>query len=132
MLDKTTKSPEKQRKPGFFESVSPATMDDDSPILPPAASKMKIDVAVNKDSRVWVIHDKPFPAYLEWVEFDVETGTMTFVTKGGRLQELGLKIHHPMDDYVAQANQVCVVWLEEGQIRDIGLVPMTVRDWTKH
>lgn len=99
----------------------------DSPLWPAAAGRMKIDVAVGEDCKVWVVHDKPFPEYLEWIEFDVPSGRMTFITKGGKLQDLGLTIHPPMDSYVAQARDVRTVWVDEKGIRDMGLLTLLVR-----
>jgi len=100
----------------------------DFPVLPAAAPQMKIDVVVNADLKVWVIHDQPFPDVLEWVEFDVETGMMTFVTIAGKLQDLGMVIHPPMDQYVAQAKEVCLMMIRNKEIRDMGLVPLTVQN----
>lgn len=108
----------------FDEGTVPAA---DLPVHPPAASKMNIDVTVNDKSEVWVIHDQAFPDYLEWVEFDVESGVMTFVTPGGKIQDLGLTIHPPMSNYVARAKDVCAIWVQDKEICDINLVPLTVR-----
>jgi hypothetical protein len=97
------------------------------PVWPEAATTMNIDVAVNSDSSVWVIHDKHFPDYIEWVEFDMESRVMTFVTAGGKIQNLGLTIHPPMDGYVARAKQVALVLFKDKEIRDFGIVPIAVR-----
>lgn len=102
---------------------------DSLPLWPAATLGMKIDVAVNEDSKIWVIHDKPFPDYLEWVEFDKEAGVLTFVTATGKIQDLGMQIHAPMDDFLAQAGEVCVLMVRDGQVRDMGRVPLTVQDY---
>ena len=99
----------------------------DSPLWPKAADRMKIDVTVNADAQVWVLHDQPFPDYLEWIEFDVPTGTMTFITAGGKLQDLGLTIYSPMKELVARANDICTIYLRDGQIRDMGMVRLVIR-----
>lgn len=108
---------------------------DDGPVIPDhiplwpetAADKMKIDVTVSKDSQVWVLHNQPFPNYLEWIEFDAETGLMSFVTAQGKIQELGMTIHSPMSEYVALAKDVRTILVQDKEIKDMGIVPLTVR-----
>lgn len=100
---------------------------DDIPLWPgSAAAKMKIDVVVNPEGKVLVLHEKPFPDYLDWIEFDLGTGEMTFITPGGKLHELGMIIHPPMDKYVALAKDVCTICVRENEIRDMGLVPLVI------
>ena len=124
---------EKTKDPGLQNVRFPGTelvLPEHIPLWPaPASDKMKIDVTVNEEGRVWVIHDKPFPSFLEWIEFDRETGEIAFVTAGGKLQGLGIKIHPPMDEYVAKADQACVMMIRDEKIRDIGLVPVTVQGY---
>lgn len=93
-----------------------------------AASKMKIDVAVNGEGKVVILHEQAFPAYLEWVEFDAATGEMTFVTAGGKVQDLGMIIHAPMNKHVARALEVCTVCVRNDEIRDMGMLPLIVRN----
>lgn len=101
-----------------------------SPIWPgTSANQMKIEVAVNAEGKVLVLHEKPFPDYLEWIEFDAKTGLMTFITAGGKLQELGLAIYEPMTKYVLKAKDVCVICVRSGEIRDMGLVPLTIHNY---
>lgn len=98
----------------------------DLPLWPDAATAVKFDVAVNDDGQIWVIHDQPFPDLIEWIEFDAEKGVMTFITPGGKLQNLGVTIHPPMTHAVAAARQVCLIMMMNGEIRDMGLVPLNV------
>lgn len=93
-----------------------------------AASKMKIDVAVNAEGKVIVLHDQHFPDYLEWVEFDAATGQMDFITAGGKIQDLGMIIHAPMNKHVAKAQEVCTMCLRGEEVRDMGLLPLIVRN----
>lgn len=115
----------------FLDDVQIATLPDGShsPVWPgSAASKMKIDVTVNAEGHVMVLHEKPFPDYLEWVEFDALTGEMTFITAEGKLQELGLVIHAPMSKFVARAHEVSTICIRDNEIRDMGVLPLTVRN----
>lgn len=99
------------------------------PLWHDAAATMNIDVAVNDDGQVWVIHDKPFPSYLEWIEFDTDTRMMSFVTAQGKIQDLGMEIHAPMDEYLCEAKKVCVVMVRNNAVRDMGFVPLTVQGY---
>ena len=122
----TGKNTNQPGKKGFFEKPPEAT--DAYPVWPAATTKMQIDVTVNEESQVWILHDQPFPDLLEWVEFEVKTGIMTFVTKEGKLQDLGLTIHAPMKEYVAHARQAFLVMMRHNEVRDMGLVPLIVRN----
>lgn len=97
------------------------------PVWVDAASTMKIDVAINKDDMVWVLHNRPFPDYLEWIEFDRDSKIMTFITAGGKLQDLGVPIHPPMDEKLARADSVFVMLVQEGEVRDMGKLPLIVQ-----
>lgn len=116
----------------FAEELLPKAAESaDIPVWPGSvAARMKVDVAVSPDGKVLVLHDQPFPSYLEWVEFDAETGEMTFVTSEGKIQGLGLTIFAPMNKHVAKAHDVCTICVRNNEIRDMGLVPMTVRNKT--
>ncbi|GEM_PF-1267119 len=110
-------------------------LDGDAPELPPeypvladVAPQMKIDVVVNRDNMLYVLHDKPFPSYLEWIEFDAATGAMTFITAGGKMQDLGMVIYPPMDKFVMEAKEACVMMIRDKKVRDMGLVPLTVQN----
>lgn len=114
----------------FSEEILPTLPDGSfSPVWPGSAvSKMKIDVAVNAEGKVLVLHDQAFPDYLEWIEFDALTGEMTFITADGKLQDLGMIIHPPMSQHVARAHQVCTICMRDNEVRDMGLVALTVRN----
>ncbi len=117
----------------FLDSfLQPATTLPDgsnSPIWPgSAAAKMKIDITVNAQGHVMVLHDEPFPDYLEWIEFDALTGEMTFITAEGKLQDLGMIIHQPMAKFVAMAVEVNTICIRNNEICDMGVLPMTVRN----
>lgn len=117
-------APYKRKFPGKV-----AALPDEAPLWPAATSEMKIDVAVNEDCKVWVIHNKPFPDYLEWVEFEPATGMMNFITAKGKIQDLGTAIYQPMAEYVAQAKEVCVMMVRNNEVRDMALVPLIIQDY---
>lgn len=128
MAVKTDAKPVPQRQAyAMLDDENAPEIPADFPVLPAAAPQMNIDVVVNRDHKVWVLHDRPFPDYLEWIEFDAATGAMTFIAAGGKLQDLGMTIHPPMDKYVKEAKEVCVMMIRDGAVRDMGMVPLTVQ-----
>ncbi len=114
---------------GFFDqSVDILPEGSELPVWPrDAAAQMKIDITVNAEGHVMVLHDQPFPDYLEWIEFDTDKGEMTFITPEGKMQNLGMIIHAPMNKYVARARNICTVCIRDGVVRDLGIVPLLVR-----
>lgn len=103
------------------------TLSDDIPVNADLTSGMLIDVSVNKNSEVWVFHNKPFPNVLEWIEYDAEESSLVFVTKGGRLNDLGIKIGPLMHKYLHKANEAAAFLVFDNQIHDVARVPIIVR-----
>ena len=89
--------------------------------------QMKVDVAVDKNSRVWALHSKPFPGPLQWVEFDAEDGSMVFITKDGRLNDLGVRIEPLMKKYIEKAHYIEAFLIKDNKPRDYAKVPLFVR-----
>ena len=109
----------------FAKSESAAA---DLPVHPPMAKKMNVDVIVNKNSQVWLAHDAPFPGVLQWVEYDVDTGMMTFVTDDGKIQDLGFKISQVISRYLRQSTTIDTILVLEQKIHDFYRVPLLVRE----
>jgi hypothetical protein len=107
--------------------VADATADE-IPVFRPLAATMNVDLVMNPDSKVWILHDKPFPDVLMWVEYDIDAATLTLVYRNGKIQELGMKIHAPMRKYLRSARQLFTMRLEGEQIADTYVRPLLVRE----
>lgn len=101
---------------------------DEIPVFRPLAATMNVDLVMNPDSKVWILHDKPFPDILMWVEYDIDAATLTLVYRNGKVQELGIKIHAPMRKYLRSARQLFTMRLEGEQIADTYVRPLLVRE----
>lgn len=101
---------------------------DEIPVFRPLATTMNVDLVMNPDSKVWILHDKPFPDILMWVEYDIDAATLTLVYRNGKVQELGIKIHAPMRKYLRSARQLFTMRLEGEQIVDTYVRPLLVRE----
>ena len=101
-------------------------------IRPPMAEKMNVEFVVNEDAGIWVLHDRPFPAILHWVEYDQETNIVTFVTHDGKIQDLGMILPKPVGEILMDADEISAILMQEGEIRDIGIVPVISRETVFH
>lgn len=100
---------------------------EDYPVNEPLAEQKHIDVVAKKGGVVCAFHDKPFSEYLEWVEFDEDDGQLTFVTKGGRLNDLGIEILPLMAKLLSKADHIHAYLMEDGKIRDYAKVQLLIR-----
>jgi len=100
---------------------------DDSPINDDMISQMLIDVVVNDDDRVWVFHDKPFDGILEWAEYDADLARLVFVTKNGKINDLGLQIQPLMQKPLAQAEYIEAYLIQDKVFRDYAKVSLVTR-----
>lgn len=98
------------------------------PIHPSLASWMKVDLVINPDSKVWLLHDKRFPDIVMWAEYDVDSASLTLVMRDGKTQDLGMKIHPPMRKYLRAARQLFTVLLKDEKIADTYILPLLVRE----
>ncbi len=97
------------------------------PVNPDLTEEMLVDIAVNKDSDVWVFHNEPFPGVLEWAEYDMEEEKLTFITKQGRLNDLGIEIKPLMSKYLRKAKSVTAYLVNDKKLHDFIEVPLLVR-----
>ncbi|HTK83630.1 MAG TPA: hypothetical protein VL625_00965 [Patescibacteria group bacterium] len=55
-------------------------------------SMMAIDIAVNENSDVCVLHEHNFPVPLHHIEYDDETGDLFFVDREGTVTHFGMAV----------------------------------------
>ncbi len=100
----------------------------DLPVYPTIASQMKVDLVLNPESKVWLLHDKRFQDVVMWAEYDVDSASLILVMRDGKTQDLGMKIHAPMRKYLRAARQLFTVLLENEKIADTYILPLLVRE----
>ncbi len=125
MTDKT----DKRRRRAPKEDLE---LPEDYPLRHTMASQMHVELVVNDDAGVWVLHDQPFPAILHWAEYDEENNELTFITHDGKIQDLGMKIPNDIGDILLDADEICAMYMKDGKVQDIGIVPIMVRDTVFH
>lgn len=100
----------------------------DLPVHPVLTAKVNADLVVNKKSQVWLAYDQPFSDVVEWAEYDVDRAAITFVMRGGKVQDLGITIHKPMRKYLRLASKIDLMLVRNKKIEDFGRVPLLVRE----
>ena len=98
------------------------------PVYAPALSHMEVDIVVNKNSDVWILHDRPFEESIAWIEFDADDDTLTFVSYRGAVKNLGVKIQAPVRKYLYNSKRVFLIQTVGGKIIDFFNVALVVRD----
>lgn len=106
-------------------SLTPS-FEPDSPLFPPLASYMRVEFLANLEGGVWVLHDKPLPDILKWVDYDVDAGTVTLAMQTGKTQPLGLGVPKSMVDRLKKANEISVILVQEKKVQDFALVPLNI------
>ena len=97
-------------------------------VLSPLATMMRIELIVNDQSGVILLHDKPFPGILHWMEYDSDLNVVTLVLRDGRSIDLGMKIHPDIGECLKDTKLLYTVLTSGKDIQDMFLVPVVIRD----
>lgn len=95
-------------------------------VLPPLSKLMKVDFLFNADG-VWLVHDKPFSELIDWMEYDAELEAVTLVTVNGQCHDLGLTVPYDIGRHLETASEVNIMYMQNGQLADLALVPIVTR-----
>ena len=71
------------------------------------------ELAVNEDAQVYVLHNKPMKTPISWLEFDLGTNKLEFVTDEGEQKYIGLPVHPSLSKNKQNAHQVLMVLMDE-------------------
>ncbi len=91
---------------------------------------MKVDFLFNRTGGAWLLHDKPLPDTLKWIEYDSEKEMVVLVTRSGRLEGLGLRIPIEKKIYLERAMEVTALLMHDGFVTDFTIVPMVTTNVT--
>lgn len=100
----------------------------DMPVLPSLCATMNVDLVVNPNADVWLIHDRPFPLGLIWAEYDVDTASLYLVARDGKIIDFGMKIFPETRKFMRNARQLFTLRMTNGQIDDSYTLPLLVRE----
>lgn len=98
-------------------------------VLSPLTEDMAVDLVVNEEGQVWILHDKPLSGLLKWVEYDAGSAVLNLVFQDGVMQDIGLKVNEKTDECLKKGRNVFVGYMKDGQmLYDFGIVPLTIND----
>ncbi|MDH5721773.1 MAG: hypothetical protein OEY94_00415 [Alphaproteobacteria bacterium] len=89
---------------------------EDMPVLRDAAEGMQLDLIVGDRGEVYILHAKPLPEPVNWVEYDREVLKLYLISDKGRIQGVGLKVKKRLDEIISAARQVCLIHCKNGDI----------------
>ena len=102
---------------------------DDLPVLPALRKSMDVDLAVNANGRVYLFYDGKIAEDTEYALYSMDDSSLTLVSKGGRLQDIGMTVHKPMRKYMRGGDSIYVVEMIGGTTPGkIINIPMIVHD----
>lgn len=99
----------------------------DLPVDPPLASLMPVDIVINDEGKVWIMHKQPLKKRLLWVEYDQDMKKITLVTKGGIVQDLGMQINDTIAKYLRKATSLYIMSASKETKRSFSISPLAVR-----
>ncbi len=99
----------------------------DTPVLPPASSRMTVDLLVNEKSEIWLLYDKPFKETIKWAEYDLDLNKINLVMVSGRQQELGFVVPDDMQGDLQYGREIYLIQMNDKKVTDCGTVPLMVR-----
>ncbi|MBL8637192.1 MAG: hypothetical protein JNN09_01675 [Alphaproteobacteria bacterium] len=85
-----------------------------APVLPSLASVCECEFVVKDDGLTAVFYSKPLAEEIEWVEYDEDLALLTFVTWSGKVMGLGMKIHEPFREDLKKAEDIMLIYMEDG------------------
>lgn len=117
-------------------SINPVTAEEsdrhplsilEHPVAVPAKRQMNVEVIVNDQGDVWVLHDMPFAETVKWAEYDLDYDKVWLVLLSGRQQELGLTLPDNVRTWLRHGRAIFLVHMKDGQVADSGRVSLIVR-----
>lgn len=94
-----------------------ASVAERTPVIPALYARMSPDLLVNAEGQVLLLHEKPMPDPIWWVEYEPEERELVFITTTGQIMPFGLKIHDVVDTFLRYARVMYMVELgDDGKI----------------
>lgn len=99
---------------------------EDLPVLPDLRKGMDADLAATEDGRVFVFYAKPMAEDTDYVIYDLDNNRLQFIGTTGRIQDIGMKVHEPMREYMQHGKTIYLVQVENGQATAFKQVTMLI------
>lgn len=100
----------------------------DNPLLSHATSDMLMDIVTNDEGDVYVLHDRPFPEAIGWLEFDEETARLDFISEEGRIRFFGMTVPPAVKGQIMKSELALMLEVgTDGEIRGHHLKSVVTR-----
>jgi len=100
----------------------------DNPILKHATTEVLIDVMTNDHGDVYVLHDRPFPEAIGWIEYDQETTRLDFISEEGRIRFFGVKVPKHIEPQIIKGEAALMVEITpDGEMKNKAIKSLIVR-----
>tara|TARA_R110002072_G_scaffold242475_4_gene401227 strand:- start:68 stop:340 length:273 start_codon:yes stop_codon:yes gene_type:complete len=90
---------------------------------------MKCGLFTNNSGQVLLVHRSPFELPVIWIEYDESLGTLTLIHRGGKVQDIGLKIDKTMKKNLSHGTQVTIALMPEQQIESTEKTVLIVKNY---
>lgn len=91
------------------------------------AEMMQIGLIMHEDGKIWLFHNKAFPSELQWVEYDGDENTVSFICKGGLAIDLGMPLTPEMSEEWRHAEYMMTSHVEGDVVKGMSLVSVATR-----
>lgn len=85
----------------------------DTPVIPALHSIMNPDLIVNDQGQVVLIHEKPLPDVIWWVDYDPDLRQLIFVTVAGQIMPFGLPVPDVVDAFLRFARVMDFIEIDD-------------------
>lgn len=94
----------------------------------PGSEPLFVEVAVKKDGKVAVFHNKPFKRDLSWIEYDMDRNSIEFVMDDGDVRDVGVPVDRDVAKYMHNTHQILMVLLddESGEAKEGYYIPLII------
>jgi hypothetical protein len=92
-------------------------------VLTPLAQYCDYELAVTENGMATLVFTKDLPDGIEWVEYDVDLAVLNFVTWGGDVMGLGVKIHEPFRKPLMNAREITMMQITADSREVLGVYP---------
>lgn len=98
------------------------------PVMPDMRQAMDVDLVVNAEGRVYIFYDGEISEETEYVLYSIDDSTLNLVSHNGRIQDIGMKVHKPMRQYMRKADYIYMIAMRDGHPDKIIHIPMIIHE----
>lgn len=87
-------------------------------------STMAVDIAINQDSKICILHDRPFSSPVRNLEFNDQTGELYFMGVDGSLRRFGMPVPVKSRERFARAHAAHFMLMGKTGVKEMKIIPV--------